>query len=377
VRARLQNAETLPPACYVSQDFYRLEVEKMFSRCWNFFGRVDRVPNPGDYFTVDYMDWSVVIVRGKDGVIRAFSNSCRHRGTRILDGNGNSRAFTCPYHSWVYDLDGRLRSCAGMEGVEQFNRSDYALKQLRLETWGGFIFINFSGDAESLPEYLGDFPEQFASYDCDNLVTVRRIEYDLACNWKVFIENAMEEYHVPHVHQHSISLLTVGDNIIPAIGNWDAIREKHKGTRALLEEDQGKAFPPIKTLVGPPAEGTHFVCLYPSTMLGMTKDCVWYLELQPRGPQNSKLIFGACFPRETVACPDFEERSKYYFKRWSKSIEEDNNISERQQAGLQSRLTVSGRYSLHEQLVHHIANWVLDWVLDEKGQWRLNQSQAH
>ena len=176
----------------------------------------------------------------------------------------------------------------------------------------------------------------------------------------------MEEYHVPHVHRVSISKLDVGHNIVSAKGNWDAIREKHEGTRALLQQDQAHGFPYIKTLKGPAAEGTHFVCLYPTTMLGMTKDSVWWLEEHPEGPNRTKLVFGACFPRETVARPDFDEKVKFYYKRWDKSILEDNGISEVQHAGLSSPFAMPGRYSRQEPLVHHIANWVLDHVLDDK-----------
>jgi len=365
VRAPLGQAETLPPWCYTSEAFYRREVDTIFMKCWNFMGRADQLKNPGDYLATEFVGVPIVMVRGKDRVLRAFANTCRHRGARIMEGEGNAKLFRCPYHSWTYELDGSLKGCAGMEGVENFDKERYGLVPIRLETWGGFVFINFDRDAEPLLDYLGDFPQQFASYDCENLVTVHRREYDLACNWKIFIENAMEEYHVPHVHKVSISKLEVGHNTIPAIGNWQAIREKHEGTRALLAEDQDKGFPYIRTLKGAAAEGSHFVCLYPTTMLGMTKDTVWWLEERPRGPERITLVFGGCFPRETVARPDFEEKLKYYVKRWDKSIGEDNDISEVQHAGLRSPFAMPGRYSPHEPLVHHIANWVLDRVLDE------------
>jgi len=366
VRAPLELAETLPPWCYTSDDFYRAEVSKIFLKCWNFVGRVDLAPKPGDYFTVDLVGVPIIVVRAKDNELRAFGNTCRHRGARLVNGEGNLRAFRCPYHSWVYDLNGQLKGCAGMEEAGEFDRAQFGLVPVRLETWGGFVFVNFDDRAQSLAEYLGDFPKEFASYDCENLITTRRTEYDLACNWKIFIENAMEEYHVPHVHRVSISKLEVGHNIVAGAGNWCAIREKHEGTRALLEEDQAHALPEIKTLQGPPAEGSHFVCLYPATMLGMTKDCVWWLEERPQGPHRIKLVFGACFPKETVARADFSEKVKYYYKRWDKSIREDNEISEVQHAGLSSPLARPGRYSHLEPLVHDIANWVLDRVLDDK-----------
>jgi len=365
-RRPLEQAETLPPWCYYDEEFYRAEVEHIFMKVWNFLGRSDRIPNPGDYFTVNYVGVPLIIVRGKDKVVRAFSNTCRHRGARVAEDKGNCRAFVCPYHGWVYDLDGALKGANGMEKAENFDRSQYGLVPVRLEEWGGFIFVNFDADAEPLLDYLGDAPEQLASYDCENLVTTRLTSFELDCNWKLYIENAMEEYHLPFVHKSTLNLKDFDHGIIPAEGNWDAIREKHEGTRALLEEDKQHGLPRIKTLEGPPAEGTHYVVLYPSTMLGMTTDSVWWLELHPMGPNKTKLIVGTCFPKETVERPDLEEKAKYYYKRWDKSIGEDNDVSDIQHEGVTSPFAKPGRLSHHEPLVHHIANWVIDRVVGNR-----------
>ena len=366
VHQPLEKAATLPPWCYVDEAFYRAEVEHIFMKVWNFLGRVDQIPNPGDYFTVNYVGVPLIIARGRDGEVRAFSNTCRHRGSKVAQDKGNCRAFICPYHGWVYNLDGTLRGANGMDKALDFDKGDYGLKPVRLETWGGFIFVSFDPDAESLMDYLGDMPEQFASYDCENLVTTRTVEFILPCNWKLFIENAMEEYHLPFVHKSTLNLKDFAHDIIPTVGNWDAIREKHEGTRALLEEDTGKGFPHIATLEGPPAEGTHYAVLYPSTMLGMTTDCLWWLEEHPRGPHEMKLIVGSCFPKETVARPDFDEKAKYYYKRWDQSIVEDNSASGLQHEGIASPFATAGRLSHHEPLVHHIAKWVIDRVVGNR-----------
>ncbi len=363
VRLPLDDAETLPAWCYTSEAFWRAEVDHIFMKVWNFMGRVDLIPKPGDYYAVNFAGVPVVIVRDEKGEVRAFANTCRHRGARIADGKGNTRAFKCPYHAWVYGLDGRLKGAAGMENTKGFDRANYGLVPIRLETWGGYIFINFDDKAESLANYLGDLPEELASYNCEDLVTTRVTEYDLKCNWKLFIENAMEEYHLPTVHKASLQLLEMKHGIVPVRGNWDVIREKHEGTRALLDEDREHALPRIKSLTGHPAEGTHYVVLYPSTMLGMTTDCVWWLELRPDGPHKTKLIVGTSFPKETVARGDFADKVKYYYKRWDRSVGEDNDISEIQHEGVNSPFAVSGRLSHLEPLVHHIANWVADRIV--------------
>ena len=106
--------------CYTSEEFYKAEIERIFMRTWNFFGHVDQVKNAGDYIAVDYVGVPIIIVRGRDDVIRAFANSCRHRAAPVAQGEGNAGLFTCPYHSWTYELDGKLRGCPGMEKGQGF-----------------------------------------------------------------------------------------------------------------------------------------------------------------------------------------------------------------------------------------------------------------
>jgi choline monooxygenase len=365
VRLPIMRAETLPPWAYTSEEFYRREVERIFLKEWNFLGRVDRIPKPGDYFTVNFVGVPLIIARDKDGSVHAFANSCQHRGAEIAVGEGNCRVFTCPYHGWTYDLNGKLRGAPGMEETKDFDKAKVSLREVRLETWGGFIFVNFDKNAPDLPSFLGALPEEFASYDCANMTTTTLWHYDMACNWKLFFENAMEEYHVPMVHNKSISKLQFSHGLIEARGNWECIREVHEGTRALLEEDRQHTLPQIKTLKGHAAAGTHYVGIYPSTTFAMTKDCMWWLELHPQGPLRTKAVLGACFPKETVALPDFAERLQYYHKRWKKSTQEDVDISEVQQRGVSSPLARPGRFSHLEPFVHLFANWILDRVLGD------------
>lgn len=364
VRRPVLEAEGLPPWCYTSQAFYEREVSQIFHKSWNFIGRADEAPNPGDYFTVDFAGESVIILRDQAGQMRAFLNICRHRGTRLAEGRGNRRSFACPYHSWVFALNGALIGSAGMEQTENFNRDDWGLLPVRLESWAGFLFLCFDEAAPPLAEHLGDLPERFASYGFEEMVCVRRKEYDLACNWKIYLENAMEEYHTPTVHRKSIgSQLT---ELIPdPTGNWDAIFMPAPKTIAVLAEDGAYAFDPVPTLKGRPSEGTFFTAIYPSTFFATTQDCMWWLQEFPMGPNRTRISVGSCFPRATAARPDFQERAEKYFKRWDKSLPEDNEISEKQQLGVSSSFGRAGRLSAHEPVVHLIANWVLDRVLDQ------------
>lgn len=363
VRRPLEEAETLPPACYTSEAFFRREVETIFMKAWNFIGRADRIPNPGDYFTLEFVGVPVIVVRDKDGAVRAFANSCRHRGAIVAQGEGNCRAFKCPYHSWAYGLDGQLLSAPEIDRSRNFDFAEYGLVPIRLESWGGFIFLNFDRDAAPLTSWLGDLPERLQSYRFEDMVCVRRKEYLLACNWKVYVENAMEAYHVPTVHRSTLQRQK-GPTATkqPTRGEWIALWKEHEGSRALLSGETG--FPFIPSLQDQAARGTWYPLIYPSTMFGATRDCMWWLELHPISASSTKLIVGSSFPKATVERPDFGEVVERYYKRWDISIPEDNAISDLQQRGLSSPFCRPGRLTHLEPLVHDLANWVLDRVLD-------------
>jgi phenylpropionate dioxygenase-like ring-hydroxylating dioxygenase large terminal subunit len=361
VRLPIAEAETLPPWCYTSEAFYRREIERIFLRSWYFVGRAERVRNPGDYFAFEVAGTPIIIVRGLDGKLRALSNSCRHRGSQIVQGSGNCRSFRCPYHSWVYDTLGRLRGAGGMEDVKSFELGDYGLVEIRLETWGGFMFVNFDADAADLSHWLGDLDDRVSSYGLDKLRCTRSVEKVLECNWKVYMENAMEEYHLPTVHQATISKLEMKHREEGGRGQYCVIVEEHEGTRAVLPGEKG--FPFIPTLTGAAAKGTQYVQIYPNLNFAATKDCVFYVELHPMGVDRTRLVLTSLFPEETVARPDFQEVVERYYRRLDKSAPEDFAIAEVQQRGLRSPLARPGRLSLQEPLVHQIANWVLDRVI--------------
>lgn len=366
VRRPLLEASTLLPACYTSPAFYRREVQTIFMKVWNFIGRADRIPNAGDYFTIEFAGIPVIVMRGADGTVRAFANSCRHRGALLLEGEGNCRAVRCPYHSWVFDTEGKLIVAPQMDATRNFDPADWHLTPIRLENWAGFIFINFDASAAPLTAYLGDLPQKLASYRFEDMVCVRRKEYVLNCNWKIYVENAMEAYHIATVHRSTLSRQKgKPSEPQPANGQYCALFKEHKGSRALLSGDTG--FPEMDHLQDLAARGSWYPLIYPSTMFGCTYDCMWWLELHPMGPDKTKLIVGSSFPKAVTERPDFAEVVQRYYKRWDISIPEDNGISELQQRGLASPLARPGRLADAEPLVHTFANWVLDRVLGVTG----------
>jgi phenylpropionate dioxygenase-like ring-hydroxylating dioxygenase large terminal subunit len=368
VRKPLLQAETLPTWCYTSEAFYQREVERIWRRAWNFLGHVDQVARHGDYLALEFAGVPLLIIRGKDNVIRAFANACRHRGSTLLDeGAGHCGTIVCPYHSWSYGLDGTLLGAPEMNKTEGFNPADNGLIPLRLESWGGFLFVCFDNAAPPLTQWLGGLPDKLECYGLDDMVLARRKVFDMDCNWKIFVENAKESYHIGTVHKATInkyaSARSAGYWVEEPTGEYVITFAQHENSMALLQGDAG--FPPIETLADRrEAGGTYAPLLYPSTYLACTIDCAWYLELHPLGPNRTRLVHGALFPRSRLQRPDFEQLAANYYKRWDITIEEDIIASDRQQKGVTSPYCLPGRFSHREPLVHTIDNWVLDQVLD-------------
>jgi choline monooxygenase len=364
VRRPLATAEALPPACYTSPDFHAREVERVFRRCWNIVGRADYAPLPGGYFAFELAGTPGFAMRGRDGEIRAFVNSCRHRGAKLLDGTGSCASIRCPYHSWIYDTEGRLRAAPGMADADDFRADAHGLVPLRAEVWMGFVFVNFDSDAAPLADYLGDLTEVVASYGLENMVTRGRKEFHVRSNWKCYVENSMENLHLPTVHAASIgNVKATWMPIIGEPGNYLILHSKAERSRATLSGDLG--FERIPTLRGRAAEGAQYILIYPATVIGCDLDCMWFKQMIPDGPGTMRNIAAFCFPQSAVARPDFDDVARAYYRRYDMVIDEDNAIAERQFTGLDQPFARPGRLSSSESLVHAFDNWILDHVLGD------------
>lgn len=361
VRRPLLEAETLPAWCYRSEAFFAREMERVFRPAWRFVGRADELDAPGAYLSVWTAAGPALVVRSEDGKIRAFANTCRHRGAELVSGSGRCKALVCPYHAWSYHLDGTLRSAPGMETVVGFEKSEYGLVPLRLESWAGFLFINPDPEAPGLAASLGDMMERFACYGFEAMRTVRRVDFTIDANWKLLVENALEAYHTGTVHRD-----TVGRQEAEALstdGDWTGLLVVDERSVATLP-DVPPPFPTIPTLEGDARRGTYFTMIYPSTQFACAQDCMWWLDFQPVSPTRTRLTLGSCFPERAIAQANFEQAVRPYYDRLDRATPEDNAICETQQRGLASDLRGPGRFAASEFAVHALDNWVLDRVLD-------------
>lgn len=190
----------VPKERYFSAEWARLEMEKMWLKTWQFAGHVEEVRNVGDYLVYNLGDRSVLIVRETPDTIRAFVNSCLHRGALLRCESGSAIKFRCPFHGWTWDLSGRLEEITTKWDFPHVDFSQYSLVDIRLEVWNQFIFVNFDDGAPPLKTYLGDLVEQWRDWSLEERHLVAHVRIPVEANWKVALEAFIENYHVPILH---------------------------------------------------------------------------------------------------------------------------------------------------------------------------------
>src|SRR6267142_3950626 len=208
-RAALAEASTIPAPWYVDERIAELEAHTVFSQTWQVIGRVDQVEKPGQFVSFTVAGEPIVAVRGNDGILRAFYNVCRHHAAAVVtEACGQASMLHCPYHGWNYGLDGTLKGMPEFDGVKNFERKDNGLVPVKVDTWEKFVFVNLDADAAPLAEYLGGLVKRVAPLGLSKLHYYDRKIYDIACNWKVFVDNYLDGgYHVPHLHKALSSVL--------------------------------------------------------------------------------------------------------------------------------------------------------------------------
>jgi phenylpropionate dioxygenase-like ring-hydroxylating dioxygenase large terminal subunit len=212
---RIESARELPLVRvpierYTSQTFHDLEVEKVWKRVWQFACREEQVPEAGDHTIYEIAGLEALIVRGADLKIRAFANTCLHRGRALKDRPGRSKELRCPFHAWTWNLDGSLKSLPCRWDFPHVERDEYRLPEFKTDTWGGFVFINMSPDCESFESFIGDLPNHFERWPLEERYTEAHVAKRMDCNWKVAQEAFMEAYHV--IATHPQILAGIGDS---------------------------------------------------------------------------------------------------------------------------------------------------------------------
>jgi glycine betaine catabolism A len=334
---------TLPGAFYRSEEIYRQEIERIFCEHWLCIGRADQIPEPGDYFVQRVGEESLLIVRGQDGVARAFYNVCRHRGSQLCtDASGHyPSSISCPYHAWTYALDGRLIGAPHMRGVSGFDASEYSLYAAALETWHGFLFLNLAKTPEPLAERFVPFTEKLACWELAGLRPARRIEYTIRANWKLLFENFSECYHCPLVHPelNALSNYRSGFNdFVEGIFLGGPMEMNRKGTSLTMSGN--RCGPVVGRVAGEDLDRIYYYTLFPNLLLSLHPDYVMFHTLWPQAPDRTDVVCEWLFDPAAFEQAGFDPDDAVAF--WDRTNRQDWRICEGVQQGIRSRAYTPG-----------------------------------
>lgn len=331
----LERAKTIPNTWYTDPANAEQERNRIFARTWQCVGRADQVRDKGSYFTAEIAGENIVFVRGDDGVLRGFFNVCRHRAAPVLlDESGCVGKLRCQYHGWTYDLAGRLKGTPEFEGVCEFPKEDNGLVPLgSVAEWGPFVWASIEKRDSSLAAFLGPLPSWAdAKSPFANLRFFRRMSYDIACNWKVYVDNYLDGgYHVNTIH--------------PALAGVLDYTEY----RTIPDRNTVLQFSPLKPGEGDAGRtrtGTEaaYWWVWPNVMFNFYSGIMDSNFVLPLGPDRCRVIFDFYFAEGTD--PAFAEESI----RVAHQVQlEDGDICERVQRNLHSRSYSTGRFSVKRE----------------------------
>ncbi len=340
----------IPPRTYLSPAVFELEMSEVFPRSWVFVGDTTDLAKPGDFFTTEVGYEPVVVVRSGDSSIRAFSNVCPHRAALVATGTGNCGArLRCPYHGWSFALDGSLAAAplrGGFDGT--FEPEHLGLRSLRLDVWGPFVFVNLSGDAPPLDEWLEGAPAAMADHELEHLPRRHRVEDEVDVNWKVLVDNGICGYHPLVVHPQSLcrtpfeeprgragrttASVTITATEPPAIGVKDGLRGAARGGSVIYD-----VFPNFVVSASPSGSVNAY----------------WWRPLAVDRSLAGTAGYSS-HEHDPRLAPDLVRQVQ----------DEDYAICRRVQAGLRSRLYQPGPQHELELRVHAFQRWVMGALAD-------------
>ena len=319
----LSRATALPATFYVGEAALRRDHRAVIARSWQLVAHQGLLAEPGDHVVEQVGEVPVLVVRGADGVLRAFPNVCRHRAGPLAFCNGKgARALHCKYHGWSYRLDGQLKSAPEMQGAEDFDVKTIRLPPLRVHEWQGLVFVAIDPETPPFDDVYAGIAERIAPIDLSAMRFLRREQYDIACNWKVYVDNFLEGYHLPHVHP-GLSKVLDYRAYDTELGAWHSLQHSPIRDGGAMYGD-GDAF---------------YYFVYPNVMLNIMPGRLQTNRILPLGPDRCRVEFDYYYVEDEqaqariAADRDFSHEVQ----------EEDIGICEAVQKGLASGTYEAGR----------------------------------
>lgn len=345
-------AKTLAREYYTDPSILDQEYEKIFLNNWLSAGRVSDLPEKGMYKTINIAGESVIILKDENNNLRAFYNVCRHRGTRIcVDSGGRfSKSIQCGYHGWTYDLDGNLIGAPHMDAVQGFNKADYPLYPVAVAEWNGFIFINLTDDPVSLREVFSPLTERFSEWKIDKLEVAKHKSYQVNCNWKVIIQNYCECYHCPLIHPDLADIHNYmgGRNDLfsgPFLGGFMNFNENFES----ITHSGKLSCPPLEGLNDDKLDRVYYYSVFPNFLISLHPEYVMAHSVWPDGVDRCRIECFWLFAEDTIKSDAFELTDAIHF--WDMTNQQDWEICERSQLGIQSKKYAPAPYSGQESLL--------------------------
>ena len=329
---------SLPATFYTDPAVFARERERIFSATWQPVGHVARAARPGDFFTVEWCGEPLLIVRDSEGKLRAFYNICRHRAGPPAEGCGNRKLFRCGYHGWTYGLDGSLINAPEFEGVEGFCARDFGLTPVAVDEWMNLIFVHLDANPEPLLASLGELPAQAQRFGFERMKFFERRTYDMKCNWKTYVDNYLEGYHLPSVHPGLNRELDYSCYIVEPhssyVRQFSPIRSVQTGDVTPRRYQEAR-----EDLT------TDYFWIFPNWMLNCYPDNVSFNLVLPLETERTLAIFDWYLPESNL-----ESEAARASVQFSDEIQiEDVRICETVQNNFHSRSYDRGRYSVKQE----------------------------
>jgi len=329
---------TLPSDVYLDAAQLEREKQALFGKTWQILGRRDQVSKAGEYFTAELTGEPLLIARGSDGVLRGFYNVCRHRAGPPAEGCGSRKVFRCGYHGWTYSLDGRLLNAPEMDGTEAFDHRQFGLQPVQVGEWGAWVFVNLDPKAEPLLANLRELPEQAAKYSLEKLKLAERREYVMECNWKVYIDNFLEGYHLPSVHPSLNRELEYGQYVTETF-------ELHSRQASPIRGPENQKDVQRRYSQASGGDEAEYFWIFPNWMLNCYPDNISLNIVLPLSIERCVAIFEWYFPESAL-----KTEAPAQTVRFSDEIQiEDGRICEVVHRNLKSRSYTRGRFSAKQE----------------------------
>lgn len=358
VRRPVEEAHNLPGVLYSEPQVFAAERSDLFASSWIQVARDEDFDRAGAFVSATVAGSPVLLVQGDDGEIRGFHNVCRHRGACVVEeASGVSRSFRCNYHAWTYGTDGSLLAAPLMDERVDFDAADYGLTPVRVDRWGGFLFVNLDSEALPLAEAMRDFPD-LSRYRLDELRRAHRLEYDIAANWKIICENYSECYHCALVHPqlNRITDFRTGGRSFTGAGFNGGPMALGEGFTTVSMSGE-RQHPAIEGLSDEDQRQVHYLHFYPTFLIGLAPDYVVVHRVEPQAADRSRVVCDWYYPESTLALDTFDPADTIEF--WDVTNRQDWNLCEMVQRGAASG-NPPGPYHPLEFCVHAFDRWFVE-----------------